>query len=273
MSRFSEFEASLLGMLVDKCHADRACLANLVGLKDLHGPASGGLVERVIDMKLVNEKRLARLISQYWERPLVNVAFPYRHFLVHAARPIGDLLEHDLLPLEFGADEFTVVGYYMPATETVRTLEKSRGARLRLYIAEMTPVKEALLRLASEVKRFESAAPADCGEDKELFFGAIAAGREALVRERFAGGTVVIRFDRESRLTKTVESLDPSEPEVVRNLLLGKSMSAVVTPGADLARLVGDFRDTVGHFEGELAEGILKLRVAQMMFESDDPAS
>ncbi len=281
MIRFRQFEASLLGMLVDKCNADRECLAKLVGLKDLHGRL---LVERVVEMKLVSEKRLARLISQYWELPLVNVAFPYRHFLAHVGRPIRDLLEHDLLPLDLGADEFTVVGYYVPSEETVEALENARNARLKLYIAEMSPVKEALLRLVDEAAKFEAAqssAPAplreaesvegvDCGEDKALFYHVAGDGRPALVRERFAGGTVLIRFDRDRLLTKTMESLDPSEPDAVRKLLLGKSMSAIVPPGADLAKLVGDFRDSVGQFEGDLADAILKLRVAQMMFEGDD---
>jgi len=267
MTRFREFEASLLGMLVDKCNADRECLAKLVGLRDLHGRL---LVERVLEMKLVDEERLARLISQYWELPLVSVAFPYRHFLVHFSRPVRDLLEHDLLPLEFHADEITVVGCYVPSEDAVREIEDRRGVGLRLYIGEMTPVKEALLRLGGEVKRFEAAQPADCGEDKELFVKVTAEGWPAVVRERVAGGVVLIEFDRERRLTKTVEALDPSEPEAVRSLLLGKSMSAIVPPAADLRRLVGDFVETVGHFDGELAEAILKLRVAQMMFETDE---
>lgn len=266
MTRFREFEASLLGMLVDKCNADRECLAKLVSLKDLHGRV---LVERVLEMKLVDEKRLARLIGQYWELPIVDVAFPYRHFLVHFSRPVRDLFEHDLLPLEFAADEITVVSYYVPSEETVRDIEDRRGVRLRLHIAERNPVREALLRLGEEVKRFESAQPVDCGEDKELFYKVAAEGWPALVRERFAGGGVLIEFDRERKLTKTVESLDPSEPDAVRNLLLGKGMRAVVPPGADLHKFAGDFVETVGNFDGELADAILKLRVAQMMFEAD----
>jgi hypothetical protein len=47
-------------------------------------------------------------------------------------------------------------------------------------------------------------------------------------------------------------------------------MTANVAPGTDLHKLVGDFVDTVGQFEGELADGILKLRVAQMMFENEE---
>ncbi len=269
MSKFQEFEASLFGMLVTKCNADCQCLAQLVSLKDLHGRR---LVERVLEMKLVDEGRLSRLISQYWELPWVDVAFPYRHFLVHFNRPVLDLLAHDLLPLEFHADEVTAVGYYVPSDHVVREIEDARGVRLKIYIAEMTPVKEALLRLGEEVKRFEKSEPVECAEDKELFFKVTDEGWPARVRERIAGGTVLIEFHRDRTLIKTVESLDPTEPDVVRQLLLGKSMTAAVPPGSDLRKYAGDFVDTVGYFDGELTDGILKLSVARMMFDTGDKA-
>ena len=267
MTKFQAFEASLLGMLVDKCNADRECLAKLVGLENLHGRM---LVERVLEMKLVDEKRLARLISQYWELPLVDVSFPYRRFLVHFSRPIQDLLEHELLPVEFRDDELTVVSYYVPNEDVVRAVEEARGMRLRPYISALSPVKEALLRLREEVRRFRATEPVDCGTDKELFYKAASEGRPAVLRERFQGGVILIEFSRDRRLTKTVESLDPSEPSPMQEFLLGKSMSATVPVGGDLRRFVGDFRDSVSLFEGELAEAILKLRVAQMMFESEE---
>ena len=56
----------------------------------------------------------------------------------------------------------------------------------------------------------------------------------------------------------------------VAALLLGKSMSAVAANASDVRRLAHDFVETVGLFDGELAEAILKLRVAQMMFDSED---
>ena len=268
MTKFPEFEASLLGMLVDKCNADRTCIAEVLKLKGLDAAT---LVRRAIDMKMVDEGRLARLISQYWELPLVDISFPYRRFLVHFSRPIEDLLEHELLPLEFRPDELTVVSYYIPSPGTIREIESSRGTRLRLYISAVTPVTEALLRLREEVKRFRSAEPVDCETDKERFHEVTAEGLPAVVRERFAGGTILITFDRSRTLTKTVESLDASEPAALTALLLGKSMSHTVTPDEDMHRLVDDFVETVGFFEGDLAEAILKLRVAQMMFDSDDP--
>ena len=269
MTKFQAFEASLFGMLVNKCNTDRECLAKLVGLKDIHGRI---LVRRAVEMKLADESRLARLISQYWELPLAEVASPYRRFLVHFSRPVQDLLDADLLPLEFRADELVVVSYYVPSDETIKAIEDARGVRVSLLIAEMTPVKEGLQRLTEEVSRFRAAEPVDCGTDKELFYKVTAEGWPALLRERFAGGTILIDFDRERKLTKTVESLDPTEPSAVQSLLLGKSMSAQVAPGNDLHKLVGEFVDTVGLFEGELSEAILKLRVAQMMFETEENA-
>ena len=268
MTKFREFEASLLGMLVDKCNADRACIAEVLKLKGLDGRT---LVRRAVEMKMVDEGRLARLISQYWELPLVDIAFPYRRFLVHFSRPIEDLLKHELLPLEFRPDELTVVSYYIPSTATIRKIESARGVRLRLYVSAVSPVTEALLRLREEVKRFRSAEPVDCKTDKELFYEVTAEALPAVVRERFAGGTILITFDRSRTLTKSVESLDASEPAAVEALLLGKSMSRAVSPDEDVRPLVDDFVETVGFFEGDLAEAILKLRVAQMMFDSDDP--
>jgi hypothetical protein len=268
MTKFAEFEASLLAMLVDKCRADRACLAGLLKLKGLDGRT---LVQRAVEMNLVDEAKLSRLISQYWELPLVDVSFPYRRFLVHFSRPVDDLLQHDLLPLEIEPAELTVVSYYVPDPETVRAVETARSARLKLYIAELHPVKEALLRLAEEVKRFRDAKPVDCGSDKELFYKVTADGWPALVRERVVSGDILIEFDRSRRITKTVEGLDPAEPPAVAALLLGKSMSAVAAGADDVRRLTHDFVETVGFFDGELAEAILKLRVAQMMFDSDEP--
>ncbi len=267
MTKFPEFEASLLGMLVDKCNADRECIAEVLKLKGLDGRT---LAARAVEMKMVDEGRLARLISQYWELPLVDISFPYRRFLVHFSRSIDDLLAHDLLPLEFHPDELTVVSYYIPSSETVREIETVRGVRLRLYISAVSPVKEALLRLRGEVGRFQAAEPVDCGTDKELFYEVTADSSPAVVRERFPGGTILIEFDKSRRLTKTVESLDSTEPPAVATLLLGKSMSRAVAPGEDIHRLVDDFVETVGLFEGELSEAILKLRVAQMMFDSEE---
>jgi hypothetical protein len=270
-------------MLVDKCQADRACLAGLLKFKGLDGRM---LVRRAVEMNLVDEDRLARLISQFWELPFVDVSFPYRRFLVHFARPVDDLLQHDLLPLEIEPGELTVVSYYVPSPDTVRAVETARSARLKLYIAALRPVQEALLRLAEEVKRFRDAKPVDCGSDKELFYKVTADGWPALVRERVVSGGVLIEFDpfghaqgrpepcrtgdRSGRITKTVESLDPLEPPAVAALLLGKSMSAVAATPDDIRRLTHDFVETVGFFDGELAEAILKLRVAQMMFDSDE---
>lgn len=266
MTKYPEFEASLLAMLLDKCGVDRKGMARLLKLRKVSGAA---LVERAVKMKLVGEDRLARLISQYWELPLVDISFPYRRFLVHFSRPIDDLLELELLPLEFGPDELTVVSYYVPPEETIREIEARRSVRLRLYISVLGPVKEARLRLHEEVTRFQAAEPVDCGADKELFYKVTDEGRPAVLREKFAGGSILIEFDRNRRVTKTVERLDAGEPAAVRTLLLGKSMSAEAPGSDELRRLVDDFVETVGLFDGELADAILKLRVAQMMFDSD----
>ena len=131
-------------------------------------------------------------------------------------------------------------------------------------------MQEALLRLREEVKRFRAAEPVDCGTDKELFYNVTGEGWPAVVRETIAGSTILVAFDRSRRLTKTVERVDGTEPDAVRALLLGKSMVAEVAPGEDVRGLVGEFVETVGRFDGELAEAILKLRVAQMMFDADD---
>jgi hypothetical protein len=267
MTRFAEFEAALLGMLIDKCNADAGDVARLLEPPDLDGR---GLVRRVVALGLVDEYRLARLVSQYWERPLVDIAFPYRRFLVHFSRPVDDLLAEDLLPLEFDDGSFTVVGYYVPAEEVVRRLEARRGARMRLYVSNLGSVDEALLRLRAEVRRFREAEPVDCGTDKELFYKVTAEGWPAVVRENVAGSTIRVDFDKERRLTKTVECVDDTEPEAVAALLSGKSMSARIEPGDNIRALVHDFVETVGLFDGDLSEAILKLRVAQMMFEQDD---
>jgi hypothetical protein len=267
MARFHEFEASLLGMLVDKFHVNRERIADLLKHEKLDGM---GLVRRAVEMQLADAPRLARVISQYWELPLVDVSFPYRHFLVHFNRSVDDLLELDLLPLEFAPDMLTVVSYYVPEADARKRLEESRGVALRLYVAEYHAVQEALLRLRQEVKRFRAAEPLDCDEDKELFCRVTAEGWPASVRETFAGGTIRVEFGKDHTLRKTVESVDPSEPAEVANLLVGKSMTTVVQPGADFRKLATEFLETVGYFEGELREAILKLRVAQMLFEPGD---
>jgi len=135
MKRFADFEASLLGMLVDKCSVDPVQLAELLAGDDLDGRT---LVRRAVEMNLVDERRLARLISQYWELPLVDISFPYRRFLVHFSRPIDDLLAHDLLPLELESGELTVVGYYLPDVETIRAIEAARSATMMLYVSPLS---------------------------------------------------------------------------------------------------------------------------------------
>jgi len=269
MRKFPDFEASLLAMLVDKCNADREGLARLLGSEDLDGRT---LVERAVEMGLVDEHRMARLISQYWELPLVDISFPYRRFLVHFSRPIDDLLELDLLPLEIEPDGVTIVSYYIPDADAVKRIEAERSATVTLYVSALASVKEALLRLREEVRRFRAAEPVDCGSDKELFYEATGAGWPAIVRETVAGSTILIEFDKQRTLTKTVEHVEPTEPSAVAALLLGKSMSTRVAADEDVRMLVADFVETVGRFEGELAEAILKLRVAQMMFDTDESA-
>ena len=267
MRKFPDFEASLLAMLVDKCNADREGLGRLLGSDDLDGRS---LVEEAVRMQLVDERRLARLISQYWELPLVDISFPYRRFLVHFSRPIDDLLEHDLLPLEIEPGTLTVVSHYLPDAEVVSRIEKKRSATLTLYVSALTPVKEALLRLREEVKRFRAAEPVDCGLDKELFYAVTAEGWPAIVRETVAGSTILVEFGKGRRITKTVERVEATEPAAVASLLLGKSMSATLGPDEDVRSLVDDFVETVGLFDGDLSEAILKLRVAQIMFDGDE---
>lgn len=266
MKKFPEFEASLLGMLVDKCGVGATDLSTLLEIGDRPGRQ---LVRKAIDMKLVDEGRITRLISQYWELPFVNVKFPYRRFLMHFKRPIDDLLAHDLLPLEFEPSLITVVSYYVPSPEVVDEIEQNHAARLRVYIGNVRPVCEALVRLRDGVVRFKSSKAVDCGEDKELFFKATDDGWPATVREKFAGATVRTEFDQSRKLTKTVEKLDPSEPDEVRSMLLGKSMSRHVPYGRTLRKLAGDFVESVGDFDGELSEAILKLRIAQIVFDND----
>lgn len=269
MRKFPDFEASLLAMLVDKCNADREGLAELLDSEDLDGRR---LVRQAVAMGLVGEPRLARLISQYWELPLVDISFPYRRFLVHFSRPIDDLLEHDLLPLEIRQDELTVVSYYIPDADTIGEIEERHASSLMLYISPLTPVDEALLRLREEVKRFRAAEPVDCDFDKELFYDLTGKGWPAIVRETVAGSTILIEFDKSRTLRKTVEHVEPAEPPAVADLLLGKSMSTTIDPDEEVRTLVADFVETVGLFDGDLAEAILKLRVAEMMFDADEPA-
>ena len=267
MTRFREFEASFLEMLVDKCSAGRRAIAQLLDHEVLDGRV---LVRQAVRMKLGTPGRLARLISQYWELPLVDISFPYRRFLTHYSRPIDDLMEQDLLPLEFQPGEVTVVSYYVPDEEVVRRIEESRRVKLRLYITALPQMDEALLRVRHEVKRFQAAEPVDCGVDKGLFCKVTAEGWPAIVREDFSGATIRIEFDKQHRLTKTVEKLDPGEPDAVRSLLVGKSMSCRVEPGVKIRPLVDGFVETVSQFDGDLREAILKLRVAQMLLDNDE---
>lgn len=259
-----KFEAALMRMLIDKFGAGPDEVCQLLATERIHG---GALVTTAVRMKLADGARLCHLLCQYWEKPFFDLSFPYRRFLSHAHRPIDELLDIDLLPLEIGPDEITVVGCYVPEQKCMNELSRQLGKPIILLLAEAERVAEALLRLRERTRRLADARTCDCGTDKKRFIKVTRAGWPALVRETFAGSVICIEFNRAGTLSKTVESLDPSEPPQLVNYLVGKTMLHPVKADDDISELINSFVRSIVHFEGELKDAFLRLRVAPMLLD------
>ena len=260
----SHFEASLMQILIDKFGVAPEQVTSLLATERSHG---GDLVTQAVRMNLADGRRLCHLLCQYWERPFFDVSFPYRRFLSHARRPLGEFLEHDLLPLDFGSEAVAVVACYVPDEELVQRLSKRMGRPILLLLGEAEKVSEALKLLRDRIRRLENAETRDCGTDKKHFVELTGMGWPAMVRETFAGGVIRVEYDNAGTLTKTLESLDPSEPQQLVDYLVGKSMTRQVQSGDDMGELVNSFVQSIVLFEGELKEAILRLRMAPMLLE------
>lgn len=262
----SPFEASLMRILINNVSVAPDQIGQLLEHPRSHGRE---LVHHAVQMRLVDGRRLCHLLCQYWEKPMFDVSFPYRRFLGHFNRPIAELLDHDLLPVDFGSDVVTVVSYYVPDDEILRTLGEKFGKPLHLYLAQVDQVLQGIKLLRARMERFQRADVVDCGTDKKRFVRLVKMGWPAVVRETFAGSTILIEHDRSGTLSKTLESMDPSEPAQLVHYLVGKAMIHRMTEGEAVSNLVESFSQSVPKFEGELKEAILKLRLAPMLLEEE----
>lgn len=260
----THFEASLMRILIDKFGLTPDQVKTLLSAKRSHG---GHLVYNAVSMKLADGRRLCHLLCQYWEKPFFDLSFPYRRFLAHARRPVTGLLEHDLLPLDFGSENVVLVACYVPEEKLLAEISQKLGKPILLLLAEAEKVAEALDQMHERIRRLETAGMRDCGIDKKHFVELAGAGWPALVHETFAGGIIRVEFDNTGNLTKTLESLDPSEPRQLVDYLVGKSMAHHVQGEDDIGELVNSFVQSIAHFEGELKEAILRLRMAPMLLE------
>ena len=285
------FEASLMQMLIDKFGVGPEDVGRLLSTPRAH---PGDLVSAAVGMKLVDGRRLCQLLCQYWERPFFDLSFPYRRFLMYAHRPIGPLVRLGLLPLTFGDDAVTVVGCYVPEDEVLGDLSAQLGKPVLLLLAEAERVAEGLRLLDERMRRLAEASPGvpegegdrgesersdrsrrecaviDCGSDKRRFIELAESGWPVLLHESFAGGSVRVEYDRAGTLTKTLEALDPSEPKQLVSYLVGKAMVHQVTPEEDVGTLVNSFVQSIPHFQGELKDAILRLRMASMLLEEQE---
>jgi len=260
----SPFEASLMQMLIDKFGVTPEQVGTLLAGERSHG---GHMVFNAVAMKLADGRRLCHLLCQYWEKPFFDLSFPYKRFLSHASRPLTDILRHDLLPLDYDDESVTVVACYVPESAVLDEVAERLGRSIILLLAEAEQVHDALIQMHDRIRRLTLVGTRDCGLDKRRFVELAGAGWPAVVHEHFAGGAIRVEFDRDGNLTKTLESLDPSEPRQLVDYLVGKTMTHHVYPGEDLGELVNSFVQSIAHFEGELKEAILRLRMAPMLLE------
>ena len=262
-----EFEASFMRLLIDKFDVSPEQVGRLLAEECQHG---GDLVTRAVAMKLADGRRLCHLLCQYWERPYFNLSFPYRRFLIHVHRPIERLLEMALLPLDFADDAVTVVGCYVPEDEVLADLSTHLGRPVILLLAEAERVAEGLKLLHERLRRLADAQTVDCGADKQRFIDMVEIGWPALLHENFAGSTIRTEFNHTDAITKTVEALDPSEPEELVSYLVGKAMVHALAPDDDIGQLINSFVQSLAYFEGELKDAILRLRMAPMLLEEQE---
>ena len=275
----TDFETTLMGMLIDVCGLSPAQITEILEEKARTTDSVATVVTR---RGLVSAARLANLIAQYFELPLVEPTFDPSLALEPAEEPIDFILERNLVPTSIDDSDLVVVGDCVPSPEVLGELEELFQREVRLRICDSNALAKALARLRTEVAEVKALGPANCGQNKERFLRFSRAGWSATVTERFAGGMVRYHYSpalasstgrpAAAILTKTVESLHESEPREMVELLVGKSMSCAVSEEVDLRELVAGLLSGIRHFQGELKEAIFELRLAQLILE-DDSAS
>ncbi len=269
----TDFETTLMGMLIDACGLSPAQVSHILTEKEGSTDSVATVVTR---LGLVSSRRLALLIAQYYELPLVSPTFDPSVALELLWEPIDFVLERNLVPVYIDGESLVVVGDCVPSQEVLRELEELFGLDVSLRICDSESLAEALAKLKGDLAEIQALGPADCGYDKDRFLRFCRAGWPATMTERFAGGVVRYSYSPASErslpvLSKTIESLHESEPPEMLQLLMRKSMSCQVTPDLDLRDLVASFLSSIRHFQGELKEAIFELRLAQLIVD-DDPS-
>jgi len=270
----TDFETALMGLLIDACGLSPEQVSHILREKERSTDSVATVVTR---MGLVSSHRLANLIAQYFELPLVAPTFDPAVALELLWEPIDFVLDRTLNPIYLDGETLVVVGDCVPPPQLRRELEELFGLDVSLRICDSDSLAEALRKLRADLAEIRALGPADCDYDKERFLRFCRAGWSATVAERFAGGVVRYRYSPEtaassSTLTKTIESLHQSEPPEMVELLVGKSMSCQLTPEIDLRELVAGFLASIRHFQGELKEAIFELRLAQLILDDDSSA-
>jgi len=272
--KLTAFETTLMGMLIDACGLTASQVSDILREKERSTDSVATVVTR---MGLVSSPRLASLIAQYYELPLVAPTFDPSVALELLWEPIDAVLERNLIPIYIDEDTLVVVGDCVPGQEVVRELEDLFGLDVGLRICDSDSLAEALGKLRSDLAEIKALGPTDCGHDKGRFLRFCRVGWSATVVERFAGGLVRYHYSPATDtataiLTKTVESLHQSEPTEMVELLVDKSMSCEVTPEMDLRELVSGFLAGIRYFQGELKEAIFELRLAQLILGEEPSA-
>jgi hypothetical protein len=271
MVKVSAFETTLMGMLIDVRGLTAEQVSQVLEEKEGTGEPVSAVVVR---LGFIGSARLASLIAQYHELPLVAPNFDPSVALDLLWEPIDFILERNLVPVSLDKESLVVVGDSIPTRETVRELEELFGLDVRLRICDSEALTSALGKLRAHLSDIRALGPADCGYDKPRFLRFCRTSWRATVLERFAGGLVRYHYTPATGtslavLTKTVESLHESEPPEMVELLVGKSMSAAVTPDMDLRELTAGFLANVRAFQGELKEAIFELRLAQLILDEN----
>lgn len=275
MVKLTDFETTLMGALIDACGLTPAQVSGILREKEQTTDSVATVVTR---MGLVSSHRLARLIAQYFELPLVTPTFDPSVALELLWEPIDFVLERNLIPIYIDRDSLVVVGDCVPGREVIRELEDLFGLDVSLRICDSESLAQALGKLRADLAEIKTLGPADCGYDKERFLRFCRVGWSATVSEHFAGGVVRYHYSLASGtsgavLTKTIESLHESEPREMVDLLVGKSMSCEVTPEMDVRELISGFLASIRLFEGDLKEAIFELRLAQLILDEDRSAA
>ncbi len=274
MAKLTTFETTLMGMLIDACGLTPAQISQILREKERTTDSVATVVTR---MGLLSSQRLASLMAQYFELPLVEPTFDPSVALELLWEPIDFVLERNLIPIYIDEEVLAVVGDCVPADYVVRELEDLFGLDVSLRICDSDSLVEALRKLQADLAEIKALGPADCGHDKERFLRFCRAGWSATVAEGFAGGVVRYLHSPATAtsgpvLTKTVESLHQGEPPEMVELLVGKSMSCQLTPEMDMRELTSGFLSGIHYFQGDLKEAIFELRLAQLILDDDTSA-